>query len=86
MSSCTDGLALDVELVCSNRLRRLRALAALRRDASTQRRHQTGDPILVEAEIEGESENPLLGILTPFDLPYAPRFRCTESWDCGGEG
>lgn len=35
-----------------------------------------GDPILVEAEIKGEGEKTLLvGMLTPFDLLYAPRFR-----------
>ena len=35
-----------------------------------------GYPILVKADIKDESENPLLvGILTPFDLLYAPRFR-----------
>ena len=34
-----------------------------------------GDPILVGAEIKGGDEKTLLGILTPFDLLYAPRFK-----------
>ena len=35
-----------------------------------------GDPILVEADIKGEKKETLLvGILTPFDLLYAPQFK-----------
>ena len=39
-----------------------------------------GYPILVKADIKDESENPLLvGILTPFDLLYAPRFQVEQA-------
>ena len=39
-----------------------------------------GYPILVKADIKDESENPLLvGILTPFDLLYAPRFEVKQA-------
>ena len=38
-----------------------------------------GDPILVEAEIKGEDKKTLLGILTPFDLLYAPRFQAPQA-------
>ena len=38
-----------------------------------------GDPILVEAEIKGEDERTLLGILTPFDLLYAPQFKAQKA-------
>ena len=38
-----------------------------------------GDPILVEAEIEGEDKTTLLGILTPFDLLYAPKFQALQA-------
>ena len=38
-----------------------------------------GDPILVEAEIKGEDEKTLLGILTPFDLLYAPKFQAAQA-------
>ena len=39
-----------------------------------------GYPILVKADIKDESENPLLvGILTPFDLLYAPRFQVKQA-------
>lgn len=39
-----------------------------------------GYPILVNADIKDESENPLLmGILTPFDLLYAPRFEVKQA-------
>ena len=38
-----------------------------------------GDPILVEAEINDEDQKPLLGILTPFDLLYAPRFKAQQA-------
>ena len=38
-----------------------------------------GDPILVEAEIKGEDKKTLLGILTPFDLLYAPRFQVQQT-------
>ena len=35
--------------------------------------------LLVEAEIVGEDEKTLLGILTPFDLLYAPRFQVQQA-------
>ena len=38
-----------------------------------------GDPILVEAEINDEDRKTLLGILTPFDLLYAPRFQAQQA-------
>ena len=38
-----------------------------------------GDPILVEAKIKGEDEKTLLGILTPFDLLYAPQFKAQQA-------
>ena len=39
-----------------------------------KKRIRWGDPVLVGAEIEGVGEETLLGILTPFDLLYAPKF------------
>lgn len=38
-----------------------------------------GYPILVGAEIKGEDKKTLLGILTPFDLLYAPRFKAQQT-------
>ena len=39
-----------------------------------------GDPILVEADIKGEKKETLLvGILTPFDLLYAPQFQAQQA-------
>ena len=39
-----------------------------------------GYPILVKADIKDESESPLLvGILTPFDLLYAPKFEVKQA-------